>query len=82
VRPLPYSTDGVGYVLRKGEFAFSIEGKNWIDAGDSVHPPMFVIGAGFYQHAHTIGEYVHKAHLRCPIAVLARFPSLFAADAP
>jgi hypothetical protein len=72
-----FSTDGVGYPLRPGQFDFSIDGKDWIQAGDYVHPAMFGIGAGFEQHCHKLGEYVHKDHLWCPIAVISRFPSLF-----
>jgi putative selenium metabolism hydrolase len=71
------SNDGVGYLLKIGTFQFSLEGKNWTEAGDFVHPPMFGIGAGYEQHAHKVGEYVHKDHLWCPIAVIARFPSVF-----
>ena len=72
-----FSTDGVGYPMRIGENKFSIEGKNWIEAGEYVHPSMFGIGAGYEHHCHKLGEYVHKDHLWCPIAVIARFPSLF-----
>ena len=72
-----FSTDGVGYPMRSGEFPFSIEGKNWTEAGEYVHPPMFGIGAGYEHHCHKLGEYVHKDHMWCPIAVIARFPSLF-----
>lgn len=72
-----FSTDGVGYPLRKGTFSFSIEDKNWTQVGDWVHPPMFGIGAGYEHHCHKLGEYLHKDHIWCPIAVMARFPSLF-----
>ena len=73
-----FSTDGVGYPLRNGSFGFSIEGKNWTECGDYVHPPMFGIGAGYEHHCHKLGEYLHRDHIWCPIAVIARFPSLFA----
>jgi acetylornithine deacetylase/succinyl-diaminopimelate desuccinylase-like protein len=74
-------TDGAGYLVRNGEFRFSITGRDWIEADGWCHPPMFGIGAGFEQHAHKAGEYVHKEHLWCPIAVVAGFPSVFRAKA-
>ena len=73
-----FSTDGVGYPIKESELPFSIENKNWIKNGDYVHPPMFGIGAGYEHHCHKLGEYLHKDHIWCPIAVLARFPSIFA----
>lgn len=71
-----FSTDGVGYPLPK-DTTLDIKGKGWIESGNHVHPPMFGIGAGYEHHCHKLGEYVHKDHLWCPIAVMSRFPSLF-----
>lgn len=71
-------TDGVGYPLDQTSAQNSIEGKNWISVDNKiVHPPMFGIGAGYEQHSHKVGEYVHSEHIWCPIAVISRFPSLF-----
>ncbi|KAH0795292.1 Clan MH, family M20, peptidase T-like metallopeptidase [Histomonas meleagridis] len=75
-----FSTDGVGYPLPKDNLPFSIEGKNWTTNGKFVHPPMFGIGAGYEHHCHKLGEYLHREHIWCPIAVMARFPSLFVAE--
>jgi len=72
-----FSTDGVGYPLKKNEVPFSIDGKHWSENGNYVHPPMFGIGAGYEHHCHKLGEYLHRDHIWCPIAVMARFPSLF-----
>ena len=74
-----FSTDGVGYPLPADNLPFSIEGKNWSTNGKFVHPPMFGIGAGYEHHCHKLGEYLHKDHIWAPIAVIARFPSLFVA---
>jgi acetylornithine deacetylase/succinyl-diaminopimelate desuccinylase-like protein len=72
-----FSTDGVGYPIKKNDAKFSLENKHWIQVGEYVHPPMFGIGAGYEHHCHKLGEYLHKDHIWCPIAVMARFPSLF-----
>jgi len=77
-----FSTDGVGFPVRKEEARFSLENKNWIEVGEYVHPPMFGIGAGYEHHCHKLGEYLHKEHIWCPIAVMARFPSLFVSARP
>jgi len=47
-------------------------------SGSVTHPPMFGIGAGVEQNTHRIGEFVDARELRHAIAVLARFPSVFA----
>jgi acetylornithine deacetylase/succinyl-diaminopimelate desuccinylase-like protein len=70
-------TDGAGYLVRRGGGVGA--GRDWVEDGEFCHPPMFGIGAGFEQHATKVGEYVHKNHLWCPIAVVARFPSVFRA---
>ena len=74
-----FSTDGVGYPIKKGDAKFSLEGKNWISVQgtDYVHPPMFGIGCGYEHHTHKLGEYIHRDHMWAPIAVMARFPSAF-----
>lgn len=72
-----FSTDGVGYPIKKKDARFSLDNKNWIEVGEYVHPPMFGIGAGYEHHCHKLGEYLHKDHIWAPIAVMARFPSLF-----
>ena len=43
------------------------------------HPAMFGIGAGIEQNTHRVGECVDLRELQHAIAVLARFPSAFAA---
>jgi acetylornithine deacetylase/succinyl-diaminopimelate desuccinylase-like protein len=70
-------TQGPGWIFKNGEFRFSIERKNWVAEGEWVHPPMFGIGAGFEEHVGTLGEYVYKDQIWGPIAVIARFPSVF-----
>ena len=74
-----FSTDGVGYPIKRQDARFSLETKNWVavEGTDYVHPPMFGIGAGFEHHCHKLGEYLHRDHIWAPIAVMARFPSLF-----
>jgi hypothetical protein len=42
------------------------------------YPAMFGIGAGVEQNTHRIGECVDERELEHAIAVLARFPSVFA----
>lgn len=71
------ATDGVGYLLTRDQYHLKNHNKLWMASGKSVFPPMFGIGAGYEQHAGKIGEYVIKDHLWVPIAVGARFPSLF-----
>lgn len=71
------ATDGVGYIFKNKDLKFSVENKNWCKTQTFTYPPMFGIGAGFEQHSHKLGEYIHKDHIWAPIAVIARFPSVF-----
>ena len=77
-----FSTDGVGFPVPVGDDAIRVpEPKRWVVSGDVKHPAMFGIGAGIEQNTHRIGECVDLRELQHAIAVLARFPSLFAAAA-
>ncbi len=74
-----FSTDGVGFPipLEHPEIEVGSE-KDWVVSGSVTHPPMFGIGAGVEQNTHRIGEFVDSREVRHAIAVLARFPSVFA----
>lgn len=75
-----FSTDGVGFPVRKGEHGIAhTERKGWVSAGAFEHPPMFGIGPGIEQNTHKVGECVDTRELQHAIAFLARFPSVFAA---
>jgi acetylornithine deacetylase/succinyl-diaminopimelate desuccinylase-like protein len=75
-----FSTDGVGFPIPAGDRSIDVpERKAWVVSGDVKHPPMFGIGAGIEQNTHRIGECVDLRELQHAIAMLARFPSLFAA---
>ncbi|MEZ4647497.1 MAG: peptidase dimerization domain-containing protein [Candidatus Eisenbacteria bacterium] len=77
-----FSTDGVGYPLRRDDDGATVgPAKRWIDAGPFHHPPMFGIGPGIEQNTHKIGECVDSRELDPVIATLARFPSLYRASA-
>ena len=77
-----FSTDGVGFPIPVGEKTIAVgEAKRWVVSGDVKHPAMFGIGAGIEQNTHRVGECVDLRELQHAIAVLARFPSLFAAGA-
>ncbi|MCA9571226.1 MAG: M20/M25/M40 family metallo-hydrolase [Myxococcales bacterium] len=74
-----FSTDGVGYPVRRGEHGIAAtERKRWVQAGAWEHPPMFGFGPGIEQNTHKIGECVDTRELQHVIAFLARFPSVFA----
>ena len=75
-----FSTDGVGFPLPVEGSPIDVPAsKDWVASGDAfVHPPMFGFGPGIEQNTHKIGECVDQRELRCAIAFLARFPSLFA----
>lgn len=74
-----FSTDGVGFPVPLDQTAIDIGAeKGWVVSGAVTHPPMFGIGAGVEQNTHRIGEFVDTRELQCAIAVLARFPSVFA----
>ncbi len=73
-----FSTDGVGFPLRKGEASVPIpDSKNWVHSGFFQHPAMFGIGPGIEQNTHKIGEHVDSREFEPVIACLARFPSLY-----
>jgi acetylornithine deacetylase/succinyl-diaminopimelate desuccinylase-like protein len=75
-----FSTDGVGFPVPVGDTSIAVpEAKGWVVSGDVKHPAMFGIGAGIEQNTHRVGECVDLRELLHAIAVLARFPSLFAA---
>ncbi len=77
-----FSTDGVGFPIPAKDTTIAVgEGKRWVVSGDVKHPAMFGIGAGIEQNTHRVGECVDLRELQHAIAVLARFPSLFAAGA-
>jgi putative selenium metabolism hydrolase len=74
-----FSTDGVGFPVAADAPIDVPASKRWVTSGAMRHPAMFGIGAGVEQNTHRIGEYVDARELEHAIAVLARFPSLFAA---
>jgi len=77
-----FSTDGVGFPVPVADRTILVpEAKRWVVSGDRKHPAMFGIGAGIEQNTHRIGECVDLRELRHAIAVLARFPSAFVAQA-
>jgi acetylornithine deacetylase/succinyl-diaminopimelate desuccinylase-like protein len=74
-----FSTDGVGFPIPAGDTSIPVPGtKRWVVSGDVKHPAMFGIGAGIEQNTHRVGECVDLRELQHAIAVLARFPSVFA----
>ena len=74
-----FSTDGVGFPVPVDPSPFDVPtAKGWVVSGAVRHPAMFGIGAGIEQNTHRIGEAVDDRELQHAIAVLARFPSLFA----
>ena len=75
-----FSTDGVGFPIPARDDAIAVpEAKRWVVSGDVKHPAMFGMGAGIEQNTHRVGECVDLRELQHSIAVLARFPSAFAA---
>ncbi len=75
-----FSTDGVGFPTPSDAKAIDVPStKQWVTSGPMVHPPMFGIGAGVEQNTHRIGENIDQRELEHAIAVIARFPSVFAA---
>ncbi len=74
-----FSTDGVGFPVSSDNVTIDEpESKMWVTSGPMKHPAMFGIGAGIEQNTHRIGENVDARELEHAIAVLARFPSVFA----
>ena len=75
-----FSTDGVGFPIPIGNESIAVpKTKRWVASADVKHPAMFGIGAGIEQNTHRVGECVDLRELQHAIAVLARFPSVFAA---
>jgi acetylornithine deacetylase/succinyl-diaminopimelate desuccinylase-like protein len=75
-----FSTDGVGFPVPVADTAIEVgPAKRWVVSGDVKHPAMLGIGAGLEQNTHRVGECVDLRELQHAIAVLARFPSAFAA---
>ena len=75
-----FSTDGVGFPIPLEGSGVSVPAsKRWIRSGDYHHPPMFGVGPGVEQNTHKIGEAVDLRELQHAVAMLARFPSRFAA---
>lgn len=76
-----FSTDGVGFPIPADDDTIDVPpSKRWVTAGAMKHPAMFGIGAGIEQNTHRIGECIDARELEHAIAVLARFPSVFAAS--
>lgn len=74
-----FSTDGVGFPVAVDDASIDVStAKRWVVSGNVRHPAMFGIGAGIEQNTHRIGECVDERELQHAIAVLARFPQLFA----
>jgi acetylornithine deacetylase/succinyl-diaminopimelate desuccinylase-like protein len=75
-----FSTDGVGFPVPVADTAIEVApAKRWVVSGDVKHPAMLGIGPGLEQNTHRVGECVDLRELEHAIAVLARFPSAFAA---
>ena len=75
-----FSTDGVGFPIPAGDGAIPVsDRKRWVVSGNVRHPAMLGVGPGLEQNTHRIGECVDLRQLQHAIAVLARFPSAFAA---
>jgi putative selenium metabolism hydrolase len=75
-----FSTDGVGFQLPAVGAAIDVPAnKAWVHAGPFQHPPMFGFGPGIEQNTHKIGECVDLREVEGAVALLARFPSLYAA---
>jgi putative selenium metabolism hydrolase len=75
-----FSTDGVGFPLAEDDRSVAVPAaKRWVHAGGFQHPAMFGIGPGIEQNTHKIGEAVDARELQHAIAVIARFPSAYAA---
>lgn len=74
-----FSTDGVGFPVRVEDDRIPVTPqKRWVTSGAVKHPAMFGLGAGIEQNTHKIGECVDLRELQHAIAVLVRFPSIFA----
>ncbi|MFO0750868.1 MAG: peptidase dimerization domain-containing protein [Myxococcota bacterium] len=75
-----FSTDGVGFPVPVEQRAIAVgPAKRWVTSGAVKHPAMFGFGAGQEQNTHKIGECVDLRELQHAIALIARFPALYAA---
>jgi putative selenium metabolism hydrolase len=76
-----FSSDGVGYPLPADSPGMQVpDSKKWVRSGAYVHPAIVGFGPGIEQNTHKIGECVDVRELACAIALIARFPSLYAAQ--
>lgn len=75
-----FSTDGVGFPVPVDDPTISVPAsKRWVDTGGvTKHPAMFGFGPGQEQNTHKIGECVDLRELQHAVALIARFPSVFA----
>jgi acetylornithine deacetylase/succinyl-diaminopimelate desuccinylase-like protein len=74
-----FSTDGVGFPIPRDSQDIQVSpDKRWVEAGAFKHPAMFGCGPGIEQNTHKIGEAVDTRELQHAIAMLTRFPSVFA----
>jgi acetylornithine deacetylase/succinyl-diaminopimelate desuccinylase-like protein len=76
-----FSTDGVGFPIPSDDTTVQVpDSKRWVDSGPVRYPAMFGCGPGIEQNTHKIGECVDLRELQHAIAMLSRFPSLYAAS--
>jgi putative selenium metabolism hydrolase len=76
-----FSTDGVGFPVPSDADDIDVPAsKRWVDNGAMKHPAMFGVGAGVEQNTHRIGENIDVRELEHAIAMLARFPSVYAGN--
>ncbi len=74
-----FSTDGVGFPIPKDDTSIDVPAqKKWVTSGAFKHPAMFGFGSGIEQNTHKIGECVDRREINAAIALMARFPSLYA----
>jgi len=74
-----FSTDGVGFPIRTSDDSITVpESKHWVTSGAFRHPAMFGFGSGIEQNTHKIGECVDQRAMQAVVALMARFPSLYA----
>ncbi len=74
-----FSTDGVGFPVPVDDDSIAVpERKAWVTSGAFKHPAMFGFGSGIEQNTHKIGECVDAREIPVVVALLARFPSLYA----
>jgi len=75
-----FSTDGVGFPIAADDDTVAVAAsKRWVSSEVVKHPAMFGCGPGIEQNTHKIGECVDSRELRHAIAMIARFPSAYAA---